>query len=241
VLLKYRIIQLLINDLHDWSKETRWIIITFCVTFSLLFRQKRRVMLDETALIQTFQSATPSEALASLFEAYADRIYRLALGMLADPVTAEDIVQETFLLALTHRHQFEGRSSLGTWLYRIAYNATQDRLRRQPDYPLPSDEAGDDDEGFIPMPKSFIEWRWSPEEISVDRETRQELERAIHSLPERLRAVFLLRDIEELSTEATAETLGITPGAVKVRLHRARLELRERLSAYFEERSHGES
>ncbi|MEI7988977.1 MAG: sigma-70 family RNA polymerase sigma factor [Chloroflexota bacterium] len=197
-------------------------------------------MVDEAVLLKTFQSGDPSEALTSLFETYADQIYRLANGILADANAAEDVVQETFLQALTHRHQFEGRASLGTWLYRIAYNAAQDRLRRKPVSPLPGDEVDGDDEEHIPMPKSFIEWRWSPEEIMADREARHELERAIHSLPEKLRTVFLLRDIEELSTDATADALGITPGAVKVRLHRARLDLRERLSHYFEERSHGD-
>jgi RNA polymerase sigma-70 factor (ECF subfamily) len=158
---------------------------------------------------------------------------------LRDPQAAEDIVQETFLAALTHRHQFEGRSKIGTWLYRIAYNASRDRIRKKKEELLPNEEIEDDDPDPMPMPKQLIAWNWSPEVIVTDEEAKQELQKAIQSLPSSLKAVFLLRDVEELSTEETAEALGISPGAVKVRLHRARLALREKLSSYFAERVSG--
>lgn len=177
-------------------------------------------------------------ALSALFEAYADRVYRLALGVLRDPTAAEDIVQETFLSAITHLDRFEGRSSLGTWLYRVAYNASIDRLRRRTDEPLPADEPDADPETgeAIPLPRSIVDWTTTPERWLTDHEVSAELDRAIGELPESLRVVFLLRDIEGLSTEETAEALGLTHGAAKVRLHRARLALRERLSVYFSER-----
>jgi RNA polymerase sigma-70 factor, ECF subfamily len=177
-------------------------------------------------------------ALSALFEAYADRVYRLALGVLRDPTAAEDIVQETFLSAITHLDRFEGRSSLGTWLYRVAYNASIDRLRRRTNEPLPPDEPEADPETgeAVPLPRSIVDWATTPERWLSDREVSAELDRAIGGLPESLRVVFLLRDIEGLSTEETAEALGLTPGAAKVRLHRARLALRERLSEYFSER-----
>jgi RNA polymerase sigma-70 factor (ECF subfamily) len=177
-------------------------------------------------------------AVSALFETYADRIYRLALGVLRDPDAAEDVVQETFLSVITHVDRFEGRSSLGTWLYRVAYNASIDRLRRRTDEPLPPDEPDDDLEtgAAFPLPKSIVDWAATPERWQADREVAAEIDRAIAELPQSLRVVFLLRDVEGLSTEETAEALGLSQGATKVRLHRARLALREQLSVYFSER-----
>lgn len=192
-------------------------------------------MVEEAEILNIFHSEDPQPALAILFENYADAIYRLALSIVGDESLAEDIVQETFLSALTHRQQFEGRSKISTWLYRIAYNASHDRLRKKTEEPLPDEDGQADDETPLPHPKTIIEWRWMPEDILANREMRRELENAVKALPESLRVVFTLRDIEGLSTEETAEATGISEGAVKVRLHRARLELRERLSVYFSE------
>jgi len=189
-------------------------------------------MMERPIELDTLRAGDP-QAVAALFEAYADRVYRLALSLLRDPAAAEDIVQETFLQALTHLDRFEGRSSLGTWLYRIAHNASIDRLRRRVEEPLPAEA---DDDAAAPMPRSFIDWAWTPEEILGDSESLGQLRAAVDHLSETLRVVFLLRDVERLSTEETAEALGISPGAVKVRLHRARLTLREALSGYFSER-----
>ncbi|MBM3121452.1 MAG: sigma-70 family RNA polymerase sigma factor [Chloroflexi bacterium] len=185
--------------------------------------------------LDALRSGDP-QALAALFEAYADRIYRLALSLLRDPSAAEDIVQETFVSAMTHLDRFEGRSSLGTWLYRVGYNASLDWLRRRRDEPLPPDEPGDESEA-VPLPRSLVEWRLTPESRQAEGEMAAELDRAIGELSESLRLVFLLRDVDELSTQETAEALGLTEGAVKVRLHRARLALREKLSDYFTERT----
>lgn len=186
----------------------------------------------DTDLLTAVRAGDPA-ALAALFDAHADRVYRLALGLLRDPAEAEDVVQETFLKAMTRLDQFEGRSRLDTWLYRVAYNASLDRLRRRPTDPLPEDD-GDDAPAL--MPQSLVEWSLTPENRLLDGEARAALDAAIQTLPEKLRAVFLLRDIEGLSGEETAEALGLQVGAVKVRLHRARLALRERLAAYFGER-----
>jgi RNA polymerase sigma-70 factor (ECF subfamily) len=194
-------------------------------------------MFEDTSLLKALQ-AGESGALAVLFEKYADRIYRLALGLLRDPSSAEDVLQETFLAALTHLNQFEGRSSLGTWLYRVAYNNSMGRLRQHREVSLPGDEP-DSDEQDIPLPNSLVAWELTPEEILADEEARAQLDVAIGKLSETLRAVFILRDIEELSTAETAEALGLTESAVKVRLHRARLDLRERLAGYFAERLKG--
>lgn len=190
-------------------------------------------MRDERALLKALQAGDP-QALAALFDAHADHVYRLALGMLSDPSSAEDVVQDTFLKAITRIDAFEGRSSLGTWLYRIAYNACLDRLRKQGDLTLSDGDYEEDSDA--PLPKAFLDWGLTPEQMLHDAEVRAELDAAIAALPETLRATFILRDIEELSTLETAHALDISEGAVKVRLHRARLALREHLASYFTER-----
>ncbi len=192
-------------------------------------------MPDDSHLLNTLKSDQPDAALEELFELYADPIYRLALSLLGDPAAAEDVLQDTFLAVMTHIQEFEGRSKLGTWMYRIAYNFSQERLRRKQPDPLPEEDFSEE-EGFSFSPQALIDWRWSPDDLLSDKEIRQILEEAIQKLPESLRVVFLLRDIEDLSTEETAEILRLSPGAVKVRLHRARLALREQLSGYFTER-----
>jgi RNA polymerase sigma-70 factor (ECF subfamily) len=188
-------------------------------------------MTDENTLQTRFQSESPADAVAELFQLYADRIYHLALGLLGDPSRAEDVVQETFLAAIKNRNQFQGRSSLSTWLYRIAYNEALEILRKRVEIPL-EEEADEDDEAPFPHPEALIDWGFSPEQMLADKELRQQMDLAVSELPESLRTVFLLRDMNDLSTEEAAETLGISPGAIKVRLHRARLQLRERLAGY---------
>jgi len=189
---------------------------------------------SESDLLVRFQSSDPSSALAELFEAYADPIYRLAIQLLGDPSGAEDVVQETFISAITHRDTFEGRSKLSSWLYRIAYNAAMGRLRARQEEPLPEDEP--DDEAPVPLPHNFVEWNLTPEQLQQDSEAAEVMQKAIAALPGKYRVVFFLRDVEGQSTEQTAEVLGLTETAVKVRLHRARLALREMLSDYFVER-----
>jgi RNA polymerase sigma-70 factor (ECF subfamily) len=186
-------------------------------------------MPPSTPSIESLRAGDP-QALAALFDIHADRVYRLAFGLLRERQAAENVVQETFLSAMTHLDQFEGRSSLGTWLYRVAYNASLTRLRERPSEPLPPDEP---EAGEAPLPRTLVEWDQTPEEMLLDAEGRRHLEAATAALPETLRAAFILRDVEELSTQETAESLGISEGAVKVRLHRARLLLRERLAEYF--------
>ena len=97
----------------------------------------------EKELLAKFQSTDPSLALTELFETYADPIYRLAIQLVGDPAVAEDVVQETFISAITHRNSFEGRSKISSWLYRIAYNAALGRLRARHEEPLPEDEPDD--------------------------------------------------------------------------------------------------
>jgi RNA polymerase sigma-70 factor (ECF subfamily) len=190
--------------------------------------------MNENDLLTRFQSSDPASAITDLFEAYADPVYRLAMQLLGDPAAAEDIVQETFLSAMTHRNGFEGRSKLSSWLYRIAYNAALNRIRRNREEPLPEDDP--DEDAPVPLPRSLVEWTMTPEEVNSNQEAGDYLQKAILALPMKYRMVFYLRDVEDQSTEQTAEVLGLSETAVKVRLHRARLALRETLSEYFAER-----
>jgi RNA polymerase sigma-70 factor (ECF subfamily) len=164
--------------------------------------------------------------------AHSPGIYRLALRLMRDQSEAEDVVQETFLSAFRGIDRFDGRSGLGTWLYRIAFNAAMMRLRRRRPDVVPV-EGTDEQEGDLPVPEALVDWCLLPEQELVNAEARAEMERAIGELPAKLRAVFVLRELEELSTSETAEALGLSEQAVKTRLHRARLLLRERLTGYF--------
>lgn len=169
-------------------------------------------------------------AVSALFERYADRIYRLADGLLHDAAEAEDVVQESFVKALKNLDRFEGRAGIGTWLYRVAYNTAMDRLRKRGRATLAYDE------GDVPLPHTLVDWSSTPEERLLDSEARAALAAAADTLSASLRAVFILRDVDGLSTAEAAEALEISESAAKVRLHRARLQLREHLSEYFSER-----
>jgi len=186
---------------------------------------------DNEALIARLRAGDQS-AYAQLVEEHASRVYRLALRMMGNEADAEDVLQETFLSAFKSIDHFEARSSLSTWLYRIATNAALMRLRRKEPEQVSVDEPLESDEGDL-MPRQFFDFCCLPEEDFLRDEARAEMQRAIDELPPTLRSVFLLRDIEGLSTEETAEALDLSISAVKSRLMRARLKLRERLSAYF--------
>jgi len=172
---------------------------------------------------------------ARLVDAYSSSIYRLGLRMLDNPQDAEDILQNTFINALTHLPKFEGRSSLATWLYRIAANEALMLIRkRKPEVDL--NESDGDDNAEDLRPTQIVDWSARPEDELLSGEGKQILDGAIQTLPESLRIVFLLRDIEELSIKETAEALGLSETNVKTRLLRARMFLREQLSAYYSER-----
>ena len=169
-----------------------------------------------------------------MVERYSGVVYNLALRLMRnDPMEAEDVLQETFISAFRALDRFEGRSLLSTWLYRIAYNAALMRLRKRELTTVSIDEPRETEEGD-PIPRQLVDWGAVPDQVLLNRELRAALDVAVAALPETLRSVFVLRDIEGLSTAETAAILDLTETNVKVRLHRARLALRERLSAYFD-------
>lgn len=172
---------------------------------------------------------------ARLVEAYSPMIYRLGSKMLDNPQDVEDMLQETFIKAYRHLSDFDGRSSLSTWLYRIATNEALMALRRKRPEMISFDEP-QADETEPQEPLQIVDWCCMPEEELMSSEGRAYLDQAVESLPASLRLVFLLRDIEGLTTRETAEVLNLSEMAVKTRLSRARLQLREILSNYYGER-----
>lgn len=176
-------------------------------------------------------------AFAQLVAKYEQRVYNLARKMTRDQQDAEDVLQETFISVFRHLDEFQGDAAFATWLYRIATNASLMKLRGRKtplvslDEPMESDAyAGDGG-----MPREIVDWNFTPEEALLSTEVREQMDAAVAALPESMRAVFVLRDIEGLSVQETADVLGISVPNVKTRLHRARLMLRENLSAYFKE------
>lgn len=189
-------------------------------------------LLDDQEILARLRAGDPS-ACEACVRAHSDGLYRLARRMLGDDREAEDVVQETFLNAWKSLKVFDGRARLGTWLFRIAYNAALMRLRQHGRVVSLDTDDGNDS---MPIPEKVVAWADSPEELVERKETAEILDRAIDALSPLLRAAFVLRDIEGRSTEETAQILGVSEQVVKVRLHRARLALRERLTEYFGER-----
>ncbi len=189
-------------------------------------------MQDEMALIAQAQQGDKA-ALAALVAAHQDTVYNVALRMCGNAHDAEETLQETFLNAITALPRFEGRSRLSTWLYRIASNACLMRRRaaaRSAEV-VSVEQAQDSSNGGLP--RYFVDWSGLPEAALLDAELHTVMEEAIAQLPPDLRIVFIWRDLEGLSTAETADVVGISEANVKVRLHRARMQLRESLSAYF--------
>jgi len=177
-----------------------------------------------------------TEELTKMVQQYSDPIYRVALRMLNDQAEAEDVLQETFIKAIRSLENFEGRSNLSTWLYRIAVNESLMVIRkRKPEISIKQDDAGDEENEGISV-SQIVDWCCLPESEFLTNETRGVLADAIQKLPENLRTVFILRDIEGLSIIETAQALELTETNVKTRLLRARMKLREELSVYFGER-----
>lgn len=184
---------------------------------------------DESALVAGLQQHD-ARAFEALFDLHADRVYRIAAGMLGNDADAQEVVQATFLSVFEAIDGFEPRARLSTWLYRIAFNHALMLLRRR----HPTEELPDDD-GALTVPTALMDWSALPENQLLSAEAQEALRAAILSLPAGLRAAFVLRDIEGLSTSDCAHVQSISETACKVRLHRARLALREQLSVYFSE------
>jgi RNA polymerase sigma-70 factor (ECF subfamily) len=185
---------------------------------------------DETPLVLRARNGDDG-AFAELLNHYERKVFRLARNITQNDEDAEDVLQETFLKAYSHLPDFQGNSKFYTWIVRIAVNEALMKLRkRKSDRQVSLDEQLDTGEDTLV--REIAVWD-NPEKQYSQDELREILDKSVQSLPPIFRNVFILRDIEELSTEETAEALGISIPAVKSRLLRARLQLREKLTRFF--------
>ena len=172
-------------------------------------------------------------AFEELTNRHERQVYTLALRIVQNSHDAEDVTQQAFLSALENLAGFREEASFATWLYRIATHAALKVIRKRQGLDTVSLEAAtepDDGGDTVPHPEFIADWRESPERLVERNETRRLLDEALAELDEKHRLVFLLRDVEGLSVKETAEELGLSEANVKVRLLRARLQLRERLT-----------
>jgi RNA polymerase sigma-70 factor, ECF subfamily len=173
------------------------------------------------------------DAFEALTNRYERRVYSLALRMLRQEQDAEDVTQQTFLSALENLKGFRGDAKFATWLLRIATHAALKVIRKRKGLDTISlEEATEETDGYdtVPHPEYIADWRQSPQELVRKNEIQRLLDDALAKLDEKHRLVFLLRDVEGLSVKETAEALGLSEANTKVRLLRARLQLREELT-----------
>jgi len=189
--------------------------------------------LENEATLVAEARAGDAEAFTTLVHQYDRNIYRLALNITGKQEDAEDVLQEAFMKAYTHLDRFQGNSRFYTWLVRIAVNEALMKLRkRRGDRSVSLDEPITTSENDI-MPREIEDWGDNPEQRYAKTELQEILNEAIESLEPLFRTVVVLRDVENLSTEETAGMLGLSVPAVKSRLLRGRLKLREKLNKHF--------
>ncbi|HEV2289764.1 MAG TPA: sigma-70 family RNA polymerase sigma factor [Candidatus Acidoferrales bacterium] len=187
---------------------------------------------DNESVLVAAARAGDVNAFESLVTRYERKIFRLAQHITQNTEDAQDVTQEAFLKAFEHLAEFQGNSRFYTWLVRIAVNQALMKLRKRHNKDISLDEEVKTEDSV--MPREIEDWGPSPEERYTQRELAEILARVIGELDPPFRTVFQLRDIDELSTEETAEVLGISIPAVKSRLLRSRLKLREKLNRYFQ-------
>lgn len=175
-------------------------------------------------------------AFEKLVGRFQGRVYGLAHRMLGEPHDAEDVTQQTFLSLVEHLKDFRGESAVAAWVLRIAANHALKLLRKRRGLPtVPLADSGGDDEGYagVPHPEVIAPWRDDPADLAERREVRELIDGALAALDDKYRTVFVLRDVEGFSVKETADLLGLSEANVKVRLLRARLALREKLTRAF--------
>ena len=193
---------------------------------------------DELSLVQAAKKGDVG-AFGELVKRYDRNVFRIALHITQNREDAEDVVQDAFLKAYGNLEQFQGQSKFYTWLVRIAVNEALMKLRRRrPERMVSLDQEVQTEEDSIP--REVADWSPNPEQLYNQAELKDILGKTIQGLPPSFRTVFVLRDVEGLSTEETADALELSIPAVKSRLLRARLQLRERLSRYFQKRESGD-
>jgi RNA polymerase sigma-70 factor, ECF subfamily len=197
--------------------------------------ERKKVSDEDAGLISAINSGRKS-LFYDLVKKYEQKLYNFGLRMCGETRDAEDMVQETFLNVYRYLSDFRYEASFKNWLYRIASSACI-KKRRKSKF-APQNEISIED--FIPedkdnIPDSLPPWASEPLEKVLNDELSDNMRKAILSLPEKYRIVLVLRDIEGFGTEETARILNLKPASVKVRLHRARLFLKDKLKGYFSE------
>ena len=192
---------------------------------------------DESSLVKAAKAGN-IEAFEQLIRRYDRNVFRIAQHITQNREDAEDVVQDAFLKAYTNLPGFQEQSRFYTWLVRIAVNEALMKLRRRRTGKIVSlDEDVQTEEDSVP--REVADWSPNPEQLYNQAELKDILEKTIQGLPAGFRTVFVLRDVEGLSTEETAEALSLSIPAVKSRLLRARLQLRNRLTKFFRQRQQG--
>jgi RNA polymerase sigma-70 factor (ECF subfamily) len=194
--------------------------------------------ITDEALVERAR-AKDEAAFEELVNRYQNKLYRLAMRFVRNESDAQEILQDAFLSAWRNLPSFEGRAQFGSWMYRVTVNAALMLLRSRNRHP---EVTVDDVEPTVlndavaesgQTVRANADWSQRPDDQLQSSEMRAHIQTSVEALPDGLRTVFLLRDVEELSTEDTAEMLGLSVPAVKTRLHRARLALREAIARYF--------
>jgi len=194
-------------------------------------RLPSRIAKEDEHLLVAAAKKGDTHAFEELVSRYEKKIFRVTMNITRNQQDAEDSMQDAFLKAYSHLKDFDGDSRFYTWLVRIAANEALMRLRKRRPNVVSLDEPVEGDDDL--MPREIQDWGPSPLQRFAQTEMNEILGAAIDALDPDFRTVFVLRDVEELSTEETAKALGISVPAVKSRLLRARLKLREKLNRYF--------
>ncbi len=199
------------------------------------FSEPKEAKAEEEQLVKDLQAGKTEsfERLAILFQ---KKIYALSFNLTRNAMDSEDVTQEVLLTLFKKIHTFQGKSAFSSWVYRITLNATYMKLRsRKKDQSISIEELLPSFNGSGFQQEKIQDWSENTESLLFDNETRETIQKAVDLLPDKEKVVFLLRDVEGLSTEKVSEILELTIPAVKSRLHRARLFLRKKLANYFEE------
>ncbi len=186
------------------------------------------------AHLVTLAQGGDTRAFDELVRRYQDKVFRLTFKILRHDDDAAEATQDAFLSAFKGLRNFKSESTFSTWLYRIGTNAALMKYRRRRDGHVSYEQSQSTNEDAEPM--AIADWSTQPLDDLLDAETREILGREVEKLPENEREVFVLRDIMEQSNEQVARELGLTVAAVKSRLHRARVHLRDRVNRYFREK-----
>src|SRR5262245_5628681 len=187
----------------------------------------------DDALVRLAQEGD-TRAFDELVVRYRDKVYRLAFKILRHEEDAAEALQDAFTSAFRGLKNFKAESTFSTWLYRVATNASLMKYRRRRDDHLSLEQSQSSQPDAEPL--AIPDWSQQPLEELLDAETREVMEEGLRRLPEDLRTVFILRDEEGHSNAEVAQMLDLTVAAVKSRLHRARIALRDRLDRYFQDR-----